>query len=256
MHWLSSALLAVQVISSLSIIVLVLLQQGKGADMGASFGGGSAGSVFGASGAANFLSRVTKWAAIIFFVSTGGLAWYAHHPAARPSAVEGGVMQGFETPQVPSAGADIPVVPSTGQGASVPAAPAAANQGASVPAAPAAADQGASVPVTPAASTTPQPAQPSAEASVSSAPAASASPAESAATSSPTNDKQAESADTTVSPSATSSSVGDAAKTSADTAVKQAGDAMASQGADHSAQSSSAQAPASGEADKTPAQSN
>ncbi|MFT0547545.1 preprotein translocase subunit SecG [Allopusillimonas ginsengisoli] len=125
MHWLSSALLAVQVISSLSIIVLVLLQQGKGADMGASFGGGSAGSVFGASGAANFLSRVTKWAAIIFFVSTGGLAWYAHHPAARP-AVEGGIMQGFETPKVPSTGADVPVVPSQGEGASVPAAPAAA----------------------------------------------------------------------------------------------------------------------------------
>ena len=53
-------LLAVQVISALAIIVLVLLQQGKGADMGSAFGSGSSGSLFGATGAANFLSRATK----------------------------------------------------------------------------------------------------------------------------------------------------------------------------------------------------
>ncbi len=122
MHWLSSALLAIQVISSLSIIVLVLLQQGKGADMGSSFGGGSAGSVFGATGAANFLSRTTKWAAIIFFASTGGLAWVAHHPASRDKAAEG-VMQGYESPAVPSTGSDVPVVPGSSQGTAVPAAP-------------------------------------------------------------------------------------------------------------------------------------
>ena len=98
MEWLSPVLMAVQVISSLSVIVLVLLQQGKGADMGSAFGSGSAGSLFGAAGAANFLSRTTKWAAIIFFASTAGLAWMSHTPAARP---ESGVMQGFEVPQVP-----------------------------------------------------------------------------------------------------------------------------------------------------------
>src|SRR3546814_8745027 len=91
--WLSPSLLTLQVISSISIIVLVLLQQGKGADMGAAFGSGSAGSVFGSAGAANFLSRATKWAAIIFFVTTGGLAWVAHHPAGSP--IDSGVMQGF-----------------------------------------------------------------------------------------------------------------------------------------------------------------
>lgn len=78
---LSSILQAVQVISSLAIIALVLLQQGKGADMGSAFGGGSAGSMFGSAGAANFLSRMTKWAAIIFFASTGALAWVAFKPA-------------------------------------------------------------------------------------------------------------------------------------------------------------------------------
>ena len=98
MEWLSSVLQAVQVIASLSIIGLVLLQQGKGADMGSAFGAGASGSVFGAAGAANFLSRMTKWAAIVFFVATGGLAWVAHHPV-RVEA-ESSIMQGFE-PAIP-----------------------------------------------------------------------------------------------------------------------------------------------------------
>ena len=130
MQWLSPVLLAIQVVSSLSIIVLVLLQQGKGADMGSSFGSGSAGSLFGASGAANFLSRTTKWAAIVFFVSTAGLAYVAHHPAGK-SILEGGVMQGFQGSSVPSTGSDVPVAPS---GAAVPAAPAAPQPQAATPA--------------------------------------------------------------------------------------------------------------------------
>ena len=94
MEWLSSFLLAIQVVSSLSIIVLVLLQQGKGADMGAAFGSGSAGSVFGATGAANFLSRMTKWAAVIFFASTIGLAWVSHRTG--DSILDSGIMQGYD----------------------------------------------------------------------------------------------------------------------------------------------------------------
>lgn len=93
MQVLNTVLLTLQVISSILVIVLVLLQQGKGADMGAAFGSGSAGSVFGSAGAANFLSRTTKWAAIVFFVTTGGLAWVAHHPAG--SALDSGIMSGF-----------------------------------------------------------------------------------------------------------------------------------------------------------------
>ncbi|MYN13443.1 preprotein translocase subunit SecG [Pusillimonas sp. TS35] len=121
MQWLSSVLLAVQVISSLSIIVLVLLQQGKGADMGSSFGGGSAGSLFGASGAANFLSRTTKWAAIVFFASTAGLAWVGHRPVER-SQVQEGVMQNYQG-AVPASGGAVPAAPGAGQGAAVPAVP-------------------------------------------------------------------------------------------------------------------------------------
>lgn len=138
MEMFASVLLAVQVLTSLSIIVLVLLQQGKGSDMGASFGGGSAGSLFGASGAANFLSRMTKWAAIVFFASTIGLAWVAHHPTG--SVLDGGVMQGFDRGQpVAPAGSEVPGAEIPGA-AGVPAAPGAVSQDtpASVPQVPSA----------------------------------------------------------------------------------------------------------------------
>lgn len=154
-------LLAVQVISALAIIVLVLLQQGKGADMGSAFGSGSAGSLFGATGAANFLSRATKWAAVVFFASTAGLAYVSHKGNSGP-AVDSGVMQSFpadrSVPQVPGATPAAPAGASSVPGAaSVPAAP--AKPDASVPsvpaapatpAAPAAGDKPAETPATPA----------------------------------------------------------------------------------------------------------
>jgi preprotein translocase subunit SecG len=147
-----SVLMVVQVLSALSIIILVLLQQGKGADMGSAFGTGSAGSLFGASGAANFLSRTTKWAAVVFFASTAGLAYVSHKNTGAP--VDTGVMQNFQ-PQDRS----VPSAPGAG------AAPAGANSVPSVPgqAAPAAgapAKPDASVPAAPAAPATPAPAAP------------------------------------------------------------------------------------------------
>ncbi|NYT66182.1 preprotein translocase subunit SecG [Alcaligenaceae bacterium] len=152
MQWLSPVLLSIQVISSLTVIVLVLLQQGKGADMGSSFGGGSAGSLFGATGAANFLSRATKWAAIIFFTSTVGLAYVAHHPG--PSILDGGIMQGFQPAPVPSVTGDaVPAVPGAETGTVVPAAPNTAASESAVPAVPTAPAQNspAAVPEAPAA---------------------------------------------------------------------------------------------------------
>ena len=136
MQWLSSILLVLQVISSLLVIVLVLLQQGKGADMGAAFGSGSAGSVFGSAGAANFLSRATKWAAIVFFATTAGLALVAHHPAGSP--IESGIMQGFTAPAKEAAPAGS-AVPDVGGGSAVPSVPAAPAAGAASSSAPAAA---------------------------------------------------------------------------------------------------------------------
>ncbi len=151
MQWLSPVLLAIQVVSSLSIILLVLLQQGKGADMGSSFGGGSAGSLFGATGAANFLSRATKWAAIVFFISTGGLAYMAHHPSGKSILDAGGVMQGFQAP-APANGSAVPTAP----GAAVPSVPAVPSAPAPTPAKPQA--PAAAVPSAPADSSSTAPA--------------------------------------------------------------------------------------------------
>ena len=79
-------LLAVQLLSALVMIGLVLVQHGKGADMGASFGGGSSGSLFGATGSANFLSRSTAVCATLFFACTLGLALLSAKPTSRPGS--------------------------------------------------------------------------------------------------------------------------------------------------------------------------
>ncbi|UXY14808.1 preprotein translocase subunit SecG [Chitiniphilus purpureus] len=70
MELIHSLVLVVNVVSALAVIVLVLMQHGKGADMGAAFGSGSAGSLFGASGSANFLSRSTAVGATVFFATS------------------------------------------------------------------------------------------------------------------------------------------------------------------------------------------
>ena len=70
MQMLMSIAIVVQIISAIAVIILVLLQHGKGADMGAAFGAGASGSVFGATGSANFLSRSTALAATLFFCAT------------------------------------------------------------------------------------------------------------------------------------------------------------------------------------------
>ena len=72
-------LLIVQIIAALSIIGLVLIQHGKGADAGAAFGGGSSGTVFGSRGSTNFLSRSTGVLAAVFFANSLALAWLVAH---------------------------------------------------------------------------------------------------------------------------------------------------------------------------------
>ncbi len=72
-------LLIVQIIVALSIIGLVLIQHGKGADAGAAFGGGSSGTVFGSRGSGNFLSRSTAILAAVFFANSLALAWLVAH---------------------------------------------------------------------------------------------------------------------------------------------------------------------------------
>jgi preprotein translocase subunit SecG len=84
-------ILVVQILSALVMIGLILIQQGKGADMGAAFGSGGSGSLFGATGGANFLSRTTAVLAAVFFVCTLLLAYFSN---LRPSASSGSVLEG------------------------------------------------------------------------------------------------------------------------------------------------------------------
>jgi preprotein translocase subunit SecG len=108
-------LLVIQVIASFTIIALVLLQQGKGADMGSAFGGGASGSLFGATGAANFLSRATKWAAVVFFVATIGLAYLS---TLGLKTQNNGLMESFTN------GNAVPTMPAVPGATGLPAAPA------------------------------------------------------------------------------------------------------------------------------------
>ena len=131
MNSLFNLIVVVQVVSALAIIGLVLMQHGKGADMGAAFGSGSSGSLFGATGASNFLSKSTAVSAAIFFAATLGLALLANN---RATSTGSGVLSNVTVPVKGSA-----AIPA----ATAPAAPAAAaaNQGvppASTTAAPAA----------------------------------------------------------------------------------------------------------------------
>jgi preprotein translocase subunit SecG len=101
MLYLKTLIIVVQLLSALGVIGLVLLQHGKGADMGAAFGSGSSGSLFGATGSANFLSRTTAVLAGVFFVSTLALTYLGSYkpqvsagilgnaPAAAASAASG-----------------------------------------------------------------------------------------------------------------------------------------------------------------------
>ena len=85
-----TAILAIQMLSALAMIGLILIQHGKGADMGAAFGSGSSGSLFGASGSANFLSRATAVLAGVFFVCTLALAYFSNlRPVSSGSVLEG-----------------------------------------------------------------------------------------------------------------------------------------------------------------------
>lgn len=104
-----SVTLTVHILVGLTVIGLVLLQHGKGADMGAAFGSGSSGSLFGASGSANFLSRATAVLATIFFLTSLGLAYMA---GKRPAVEGNSVMDAVKTEtSVPAPTQSAPAVP-------------------------------------------------------------------------------------------------------------------------------------------------
>jgi preprotein translocase subunit SecG len=108
MEMLFPLLLTVHILVGLSVIGLVLIQHGKGADMGAAFGSGASGSLFGASGSANFLSRITAVLAAVFFLTSLGLTYLA---SSKPKAPDS-VMDAVKTlPATPAAPVETPSVP-------------------------------------------------------------------------------------------------------------------------------------------------
>jgi preprotein translocase subunit SecG len=142
MNWMLNLVVALQILAALVMIGLVLIQHGKGADMGASFGSGASGSLFGATGSANFLSRSTAVCAAVFFVSTLALAFFTND-RSRPST--GSIL---DRPTISAPAASAPatgaaLIPGPASGAA--AVPALASPATTAPAiaAPAAAASGA-----------------------------------------------------------------------------------------------------------------
>jgi len=141
MNIVMNLVLALQILTALVMIGLVLIQHGKGADMGASFGSGASGSLFGATGSANFLSRSTAVCAFVFFVATLFLAYSAND---RPKATTGSVLDrpAASAPAAAGAASGAAAIPGVASGAGVaptpvpiaaPSAPVGASGAAAIP---------------------------------------------------------------------------------------------------------------------------
>jgi preprotein translocase subunit SecG len=127
MNLMLNLVVAVQILAALVMIGLVLIQHGKGADMGASFGSGASGSLFGATGSANFLSRFTAVCAGVFFICTLALA-HLSSQRSDPTSTTGSVLD-RPGAVAPAASAVAPIgaaqIPGAASAAAVPAVPAA-----------------------------------------------------------------------------------------------------------------------------------
>lgn len=161
----------IYVLVAIAMIALILMQRGAGAQAGSGFGSGASATVFGSRGASNFLTKATKWLAIVFFAISMYMAWQASSRArgdAAPAAVQSedlGVAADIAVPKAAPQGGAAPVPTAPVPTAPVPTAPA---PGAPVPAAPApvqnapASDTGAPAQAAPAQAPAAQPAAPAA----------------------------------------------------------------------------------------------
>jgi preprotein translocase subunit SecG len=129
MNMLETLLLVLHLVVAVGICGFVLLQHGKGADMGAAFGSGSSGSVFGSAGSANFLSRTTSVLAALFFATSLGLTWYAtsHGVARNP------LQQGIVEKLAPTKAGDVPTAPAGEPAKSAPESAPAGSKSSEVP---------------------------------------------------------------------------------------------------------------------------
>jgi preprotein translocase subunit SecG len=128
MNFFLTIILALQMLSALGMIGLILVQHGKGADMGAAFGSGGSGSLFGASGSANFLSRTTAVLAAVFFVCTLALAYFGN----LRTTSSGSVLESAPAtaPATAASGAAAPISLGSQSTATIPAKPAVPASGA------------------------------------------------------------------------------------------------------------------------------
>lgn len=122
MQFMITLVLVAQLVAALAMIGLVLVQHGKGADMGASFGSGASGSLFGATGSANFLSRATAVCATLFFACTLGLAFMTNVPREQATTQGTSVLDQAAPGAAAASGAA--QIPGAAPAASVPATPA------------------------------------------------------------------------------------------------------------------------------------
>lgn len=111
MNWFFSLILTVHILVAITIIGLVLMQHGKGADMGAAFGSGASGSLFGATGSANFLSRATGILAAVFFATSLTLAYVASSKPKTTGSVMQEPVQSQTVSQPAVVGGESPAVP-------------------------------------------------------------------------------------------------------------------------------------------------
>ncbi|GAB1595918.1 preprotein translocase subunit SecG [Lysobacter claricitrinus] len=110
----------IYVLLAIAMIALILMQRGAGAQAGSGFGGGASGTVFGARGSSNFLSKSTKWLAVVFFVLSLVISWNVSRSSRKPDAETGGSIMA-QVPNAPASNGAVPAAP----GSAIPAAPSA-----------------------------------------------------------------------------------------------------------------------------------
>lgn len=132
------------VLIAIAMVALILMQRGAGAQAGSGFGGGASATVFGASGASNFLTKATKWLAIAFFSISLFMAWHASRDQvstvdptdlgvmadmpAKPASVTPAIPQAVPTPAIPATVTPVPATPAATGAAQAPATTPAATQ--------------------------------------------------------------------------------------------------------------------------------
>ena len=113
----------IYVLLAIAMIALILMQRGAGAQAGSGFGGGASGTVFGARGSANFLSKSTKWLAVAFFLLSLAISWSVTRTARKPDADSGSSVMAQQIPTAPAAPAGNGTVPAAPADNVLPAAP-------------------------------------------------------------------------------------------------------------------------------------